>query len=99
MPAVDLRGLDFLFILAFVLGLYALHRLLAIREEGEVEQGIVVNGLLNEMRLGVQTSTAAGLKYFMYLPSLIVEKMEVTKKTRRKKHGNSTNDHHAVGGP
>lgn len=38
------------------------------------------------MRLGVQVSTAAGLKYFMYLPGLVVDQIEIkTKKKRIKK--------------
>lgn len=31
MPAIGLQSLDFLFVLAFILGLYSLHRLLAVK--------------------------------------------------------------------
>jgi hypothetical protein len=39
-PTLSLKGLDFLFIVSFLFGLYSLHRLLAVREQGEVEKGI-----------------------------------------------------------
>jgi MFS family permease len=46
--AIDLQGLDFIFVIAFVFGLYALHRLLAVREIGEVEEDVVMGELYGE---------------------------------------------------
>lgn len=68
-PALNLRGLDFLFILAFVLGLYALHRLLAVREEGEVEDRVVVQELYSEVRKFARSvSNVAGMRDIFYFP-------------------------------
>lgn len=68
-PALNLRGLDFLFVLAFVLGLYALHRLLAVREEGEVEERIVVQEFYGEVRKFARSvSNVAGLRTLSYFP-------------------------------
>jgi MFS family permease len=48
---VDLRGLDFLFLLAFVLGLYALYRLSAVRRRGEeVRRTVVLAAFSVEVR-------------------------------------------------
>jgi MFS family permease len=69
LPAMDLTGLDFLFLAAFVLGLYSLHRLLAVKEEGEAKDKVVIQELLTEMRQGVRNiSTAAGMKYLFAVP-------------------------------
>lgn len=54
---------DFFFLLAGLLGLYALHRLSLIREEGHVSDGIVIESLLTSARRGVRNlSTIAGLR-------------------------------------
>ncbi len=69
LPTVDLRGLDFVFIIAFVLGLVALHRLLAVKEEGEVEESLVRQELLGEMRrVARQVSTVAGMRMLTLFP-------------------------------
>lgn len=68
-PAFDLRGLDFLFVISVIFGLYALHRLLAVREEGEVEEGIVVAELVAEVRKVVRhVSNVAGLRSLYSFP-------------------------------
>jgi len=68
-PALNLRGLDFLFVLAFFLGLYALHRLLAVREEGEVEERIVVQEFYGEVRKFARSvSNIAGMRSLTYAP-------------------------------
>ncbi|GMV93138.1 MAG: hypothetical protein AMXMBFR82_29160 [Candidatus Hydrogenedentota bacterium] len=69
LPTVDLRGLDFVFIIAFFLGLFALHRLLAVKEEGEVEESLVRQELLGEMRrVARQVSTVAGIRMLSAFP-------------------------------
>lgn len=69
LPTVDLRGLDFIFMIAFFLGLVALHRLLAVKEEGEVEEALVRQELLSEMRRVVrQVSTVAGVRMMSAFP-------------------------------
>lgn len=49
LTALDLQGLDFIFVIAFFFGLYALHRLLAVSEVGEVEEDVVVSELYGEV--------------------------------------------------
>ncbi len=69
LPAFDLQGLDFLFVISFVFGLYALHRLLGVREEGEVEEKVVVTELYAEVRKAVKSvSNVAGLRHLTYFP-------------------------------
>ncbi|MBN2307612.1 MAG: MFS transporter [Candidatus Hydrogenedentes bacterium] len=69
LPAVDLRGLDFVFLIAFLLGLFSLHRLLAVREEGEVQEKVVRQALFAEMRRTArQISTVAGVRQLIAVP-------------------------------
>ncbi|MBN1585939.1 MAG: MFS transporter [Candidatus Omnitrophica bacterium] len=67
--AMDLRSLDFLFILAVIAGFYALARLIAVQEEGEVEEDIVLPALFSEVRKSVRhVSNVAGLRTLVYFP-------------------------------
>lgn len=67
--AIALRGLDFVFVVAVLLGLYALHRLLALREEGEVEEEVVATELYGEVRKAFRhLSNVAGLRHLTYFP-------------------------------
>jgi len=69
LPAVELSGLDFVFIIAFIVGLYAIHRLLAVKEEGEVEEEVLVQELYAEVRKALSSvSTVAGLRHLTYFP-------------------------------
>ncbi|MFP4104956.1 MAG: MFS transporter [Phycisphaerae bacterium] len=73
MPAFSLKGLDFLFMGSFVFGLYAMHRLLGVREEGEVEERVVMDSLYTEVRRSVRhVSNMAGLRYLTYFPYLVL---------------------------
>lgn len=66
---VTLRGLDFVFLLAFVLGLYSLHRLITIREQGEVEPGTVLPELQSEVRRALEhVSIVGGLRDLFAFP-------------------------------
>jgi MFS-type transporter involved in bile tolerance (Atg22 family) len=66
---LDLRGIDFLFLLAFVSGLYALHRLLAVREAEVVPQRVVASGLYMEMLQTLRSvSTAPGVRQVVDFP-------------------------------
>ncbi|HNR30544.1 MAG TPA: MFS transporter [Candidatus Hydrogenedentes bacterium] len=64
-PPLELHGLDFLFILAFIFGLYALHRLLAVREEGEAPEEEVRAEFLAEVERRMrQVSTLPSIRIF-----------------------------------
>jgi MFS family permease len=69
LPTVDLRGLDFVFLMAFVFGVIALQRLIRVKEEGEVDEGVVRNALFAEMRrFAQQVSTVAGARQLTVFP-------------------------------
>ena len=72
---MDIQGLDFLFAIAFIFGLYALHRLLAVREEGEVEEDIVMGELYGSVRKAFRhVSNVAGLRQLTYFPYWLLHK-------------------------
>ena len=72
--AFDLVGLDYLFVFAVIFGLYAMHRLLAVREEGEVEKGVVLNEFYGEVRKAVRhLSNVAGLRHLYSFPFARIE--------------------------
>ena len=69
LPTLSLKQWDFFFVLAFVIGLYSLHRLRLIREEGEVEEGIVLRELIAEVRTQTRVlTTAGGLRQMVTFP-------------------------------
>ena len=69
LPAFELQGLDFLFVIAFVAGLYALHRLPTVAEPGEVARREVVLQLYREARRGLRdVSNIEGLRMLTYFP-------------------------------
>lgn len=69
LPAMNLRGLDFLFILACVLGMYSLHRLVLVKEAGDVEEGVVVSEFYRMMRKAVRSvSNVAGMRLLFSFP-------------------------------
>ena len=94
LPAISLRGLDFLFILSFVFGLYAVHRLLAVEEHGEVEESVVISELYAQARRVVRTiSTVEGLRQLPLFPYEKLKQMLVRKKDdeqRNQADGNAT---------
>ena len=68
-PAMNLRGLDFLFILACVLGMYSLHRLVLVKEMGDVEEGVVVSEFYRIMRKAARSvSNIAGMRLLFSFP-------------------------------
>ena len=69
LPTLNLQQWDFFFALAFLMGLYSLHRLAMIKEEGEVEEKVVVNELFAEVSGQVRTlSSAEGLRQMVSFP-------------------------------
>ena len=69
LPTLNLQQWDFFFALAFVIGLYSIHRLALIKEVGEVEEKVVVDELFSEVRSQVRTlSSVEGLKQVIGMP-------------------------------
>jgi MFS family permease len=96
MVALNLRGLDFLFVSAALLGLYAIHRLLVVQEEGEVQESVVVEELWNEVRkFGRSVSTIPGLRHFSHFPYYVLSAVGQNRKRgpelRSEEHPKPTN--------
>jgi len=69
LPALSIIGLDFLFGIAFILGLMALSFLAIIREEGEVGREVVLQSLLAPMRqFSRPMSSVSGLGFLGNFP-------------------------------
>lgn len=67
--ALNFQHWDFFFFLAFLFGLYSIHRLTKVREVGEVEEKIVINELLSEIRRPLSNlSTIGGLRQMIVFP-------------------------------
>jgi hypothetical protein len=65
---------DFLFLFAFLIGLYSIHRLTRVQEAGEVEERIVVHELISEIRSEIRNlSTANGLREMVMFPFAVVQ--------------------------
>ena len=68
-PAVFLTGFDFLFAVAFVMGLVTLRVLAAVREEGEVDQQVVMDALMAQTRDNLRVlNTVPGLAIASRMP-------------------------------
>ena len=68
-PAVFLTGFDFLFAIAFVLGLVTLGVLAGLREEGEAESEVVMDELASQTRQNLRVlNSVPGLSFVANLP-------------------------------
>ena len=72
-PAVFLTGFDFLFAVAFLMGLVTLRVLATIREEGEVDQQVVMDTLMAQTRDNLRVlNTVPGLAMASRVPEATV---------------------------
>lgn len=61
--AFSLSYWDFYFLLATIIGLYALHRLSSVTETGDVEESVVIDTILNNTKQSLRSlSTISGLR-------------------------------------
>ena len=82
LPTLNLQQWDFFFVLAFLLGLYSLHRLAMVKEVGEVEEKVIMRELATEVKLQIRTiSSVAGLRHMVSFPVLILNRMMGKKDT------------------
>jgi len=73
LPTLNLQQWDFFFALAFVIGLYSIHRLSMVKEVGEVEERVVVNELIAEVGSQVRTlSSVEGVRQMVSFPLSMV---------------------------
>ena len=74
--ALNLKALDFLFLITFILGLFSLRFLNRVTEKGEVEDKVVVQELINETFATVKTvGTVHGLRYLVAGPVATVHRL------------------------
>jgi len=70
---ITLTAWDFYFLLAGLIGLYAIHRLSLVREQGEIERRAMVGQVLNETRRSIRNiSSVAGLRAATDLPGALL---------------------------
>ena len=68
---LDLQYWDFFFVIAFLIGIYSIHRLAYVKEAGEVEDRLVVNELIAQVSREMRNlSTVGGLRYMLRFPML-----------------------------
>ena len=73
-PTLNFQQWDFFFFLAFLIGLYSIHRLAMVKEVGEVERKIVIRELISEVKRPIRNfSTAGGLRHMTQFPFLVVK--------------------------
>ncbi|MBN2138099.1 MAG: MFS transporter [Sedimentisphaerales bacterium] len=73
LPTLNLQQWDFFFAIAFLIGIYALHRLSMVEEAGQVDEKIVAQELVAEVRSHVRLlSSAEGLWQMVSFPFSII---------------------------
>jgi len=76
LPTLSLQQWDFFFALAFLIGLYSIHRLSMVEEAGEVEEKIVARELFSEVRTHVRTlSSVEGVQQMVSFPFSILRNL------------------------
>ncbi|HEX7045159.1 MAG TPA: hypothetical protein VF203_11165 [Burkholderiales bacterium] len=81
---VTLTGLDFVFLLAFIFGLYSLHRPVTIHEQGEVEKGTVLPEFHAQVRRAIdRVSSVAGTRDLFAFPYARLIDLFNRRRTRR----------------
>jgi len=89
LPTLNLQQWDFFFVIAFIIGLYSIHRLSLIKEVGEVESKVVFAELITEVRSQVRTlSSVEGLRQMVSFPFTVVRDLTVKGKTNNKINNN-----------
>lgn len=74
LPAFDLVGLDFCFIAAVIVGIYALHRLSLVVEQGEVERDVVASQFQLELRRSLRMAgNVPLLREVFTFPFIVIE--------------------------
>lgn len=79
-----LHAWDFYFLIAGVIGLYAIHRLSLVAEHGEIERREMVNQVLSETRRTIRNiSSVAGLRAATELPGALLRDARLRVRLRR----------------
>lgn len=67
-PTLQLQHWDFFFVIAFLLGLYSIHRLSYVKEQGEVDEPIFIPSLIAYGKDMRNFSTAGGIRNLLRFP-------------------------------
>ena len=79
--ALNFKALDFVFLIAFMVGMFALRKLAAVREEGEVPHDRVVNELIDQVFLPFRAvSSVEGLRNRVAQP--VASMLRITRKRK-----------------
>jgi len=82
--ALNFRALDFLFVIAFLVGFLAVSRLHSVKEEGEVEEGEVLDELIDEVALPFRTmSSVEGIRRLTFLPVTTLQRLRRSRPHRK----------------
>lgn len=78
-PTFSLRGLDFLFVIAFLVGRYAMHRPAFVQEEGSVGEGVVLEELREHIMEDIMedmraVASFATFRQVVSLPGVLVSR-------------------------
>jgi len=85
LPTLNLQQWDFFFFLAFLIGLYSIHRLAMVKEVGEVEEKIVVQELISEVRRRMlDVSPVGGLRQMVNFPFSVAKRALVVRNSRER---------------
>jgi len=72
---VDIRGLEYLFVISIIFGMYALERLSFVQEGREVPGEVIYQEFFRETRRALRNlSTATGIFYLMNIPSFLTQR-------------------------
>jgi MFS family permease len=78
-PTISFSHWDFFFVLAFLIGLYSLHRLSMVEEEGEVDDRVVKDEFFSMVKQPLRSlSTAAGIFEIVAFPVTVAQKAKET---------------------
>ncbi|MFP4521205.1 MAG: MFS transporter [Fibrobacterota bacterium] len=78
--ALNLKALDFLFMISFFVGLYSIHRLSFVKESGEVEEIEVLNQLRDEVSQPLRSvASVEGMRRMTLLPFNVLRKLKKRK--------------------
>jgi len=76
---------DFFFLFAFLIGFYSIHRLTKVKEIGEVEEDIVIQELISQVKRNMRNlSSVGGLRQMVHFPiSVVYSPLSIGKRSMR----------------
>lgn len=78
---INLEHWDFYFVMAAIIGLFSLHRLAMVREEGTIDQRAVLNEVFTDVRRTIRNiSSIAGLRVAAEFPFHLLQRVKLRRK-------------------